>query len=190
MRGLRTAKTKYVLCTHCSGANEVARRAMSVFCVHCRKRLILENYTIKTYQALKGYSTCGDVVVEKSGRVAAPIQAHTLTVKGIMEGNVETRGRVEITSTGSLVGDVSAPALCVKKGAKLLGLCRIRPLPPAAPETGTTGQSQQRRPPPASATADSRKNPRPKADEGKHTSPGVIKPIRTTRRRTRTLSGM
>ena len=102
MRGLRTAKTREVTCTHCGGRNEVAQRAMSVFCAHCRKRLILEDYDIKSYQAVAGYATCGDVVVQKKGRVSAPIKATNLTVKGVVQGEVRVRGRVDIASTGSI----------------------------------------------------------------------------------------
>ncbi|GJM25729.1 MAG: hypothetical protein DHS20C16_21440 [Phycisphaerae bacterium] len=127
MNGLRKAKTKIVNCTHCGGANEVAARAMSVFCAHCRKRLILENYIIKSYQAVKGYATCGDVSVEKRGRVAAPIQSNSLTVKGKVNGKVEARGKVEVTSTGSLEGSLKATSLIVVQGAQFDGYCEIRP---------------------------------------------------------------
>ena len=60
-----------MLCTHCGRDNEVAARAMSVFCVHCSKRLILEDYSVKSFQAIKSYSTCGNIVVEKNGRVVS-----------------------------------------------------------------------------------------------------------------------
>jgi cytoskeletal protein CcmA (bactofilin family) len=95
---------------------------MSVFCAHCRKRLILEDYNIKSYQAVAGYATCGDVIVHKQGRVAAPIQA----------GKVRVRGRVEIAATGTLTGSVSAPSITVSDGARLEAYCEIRPEPPAS----------------------------------------------------------
>ena len=129
MRGLGTAKTKRVWCTHCGKPSEVARRAMSVFCAHCHQRLLLEDLVIKSYQALKSYATCGEVVVEKNGRVIASIQSTSLTVKGAVKGKVEIRGPVEIASTGSLVGDVAAPSLVVRRGAQVTGYCEIRPLP-------------------------------------------------------------
>jgi hypothetical protein len=101
---------------------------MSVFCAHCRKRLILQNYVIKGYQAVKDYATCGDIVVEKRGRITAPVQVTNLTVKGTVQGRVEARGRVEVTKTGALYGDIVALALRADKGAKLAGFCRIGPL--------------------------------------------------------------
>lgn len=129
MRGLGTAKTREVVCTHCGGRNEVARRAMSVFCAHCRKRLILEDYNIKSYQAVAGYATCGDVIVHKQGRVAAPIQANNLTVKGTVQGNVRVRGHVEIEPNGVLTGKVTAPSITVSDGARLDAFMEIRPEP-------------------------------------------------------------
>lgn len=129
MRRLGTAKTRHVLCTHCGGPNEVAAKAMSVFCTHCRKRLILENYVVKSYQGLKGYATCGDVLVEKTGRISARIQSGNLTIKGMVQGSVEARGRVEVSGSGRLVGDVFAYALAVGPGASIDAHCRIVPKP-------------------------------------------------------------
>lgn len=148
MRGLGTAKTKEVVCTHCGGRNEVARRAMSVFCAHCQKRLILEDYNIKSYQAVAGYATCGDVIVHKQGRVAAPIQAANLTVMGVVQGAVRVRGRVEIAPTGTLTGRVSAPSITVSDGARLEAYCEIRPEPPAenVKPAGVIGETTSEQP--------------------------------------------
>ncbi len=132
MRGSGTTKTRQVICTYCSGCNEVGLRAMSVFCAHCRKRIILEDYNIKTFQAVAGYATCGDVIVHKKGLVTAPIRATNLVVKGVVKGDVTVRGRVEISATGSLMGRVCAPSLRVDDGASLDGFCEIRPLPVTA----------------------------------------------------------
>ena len=55
---------------------------MSVFCPHCKQRLILEDFKIKSYYAVRDFSTCGDIVVEKKGHVVAPIKVSNLTVKG------------------------------------------------------------------------------------------------------------
>ncbi len=127
MARLRTAKTRDVVCIYCGNHNEVAQRAMSIFCAHCHKRLILEDYIIKTFQGLKGYSTCGNVTVEKKGQVSAFVQAKNLDVKGSVKGNVEVLGKIDVASTGVLVGDVAAPALEVHEGATFKGFCRIGP---------------------------------------------------------------
>lgn len=117
--------TRCVLCTHCNGENLVAHRAMSIFCKHCRKRLILENYRINTYHAVRLFATCGDIVVEKRGHVSAPIRVQNLKVQGKVKGSVKARGRVEIGGTGELRGDITAPLLVVEGGGLIRGYCCI-----------------------------------------------------------------
>ena len=56
---------KRVICTHCEQPSEVARRAMSIFCPHCKKRLILEDFKITSYYAVREFFTCGDILVER-----------------------------------------------------------------------------------------------------------------------------
>lgn len=121
------AAVKRVICTHCEKGCEVGRRAMSVFCPHCRKRLILEDFRITGYHGVREFATCGDVVVERGGNVAAFIKVGSLTVKGTVRGDVISRGRVKIHRTGWLQGDIQAPVLCVEGGARLSGFLRIGP---------------------------------------------------------------
>jgi hypothetical protein len=150
---------------------------MSIFCVHCNKRLILEDLVIKSYQALKSYVTCGDVLVEKSGRVHATIQANDLTVHGVVEGEVQARGRVEIAASGSLVGAVRAPALRVADGARLVGYCEIRPAPPAdvvAAEPAPAAAAVDRRPPAVKANPARKPAPLPEA------APAEVEPAPST----------
>lgn len=98
---------------------------MSVFCPHCHKRLILEDYKIKTYYAVREFFTCGDIVVEKKGHVVAPVRAGTLTVKGKVQGSVMSQGTVNIARTGSFKGDIDAPTLHIESGAIIDGFLRI-----------------------------------------------------------------
>lgn len=121
----RPEAAKQVVCTHCEQACEVGRRAMSVFCPHCRKRLILEDFKITGYYGVREFATCGDVVVERNGSVAAFIKVGSLIVKGQVRGNVIARERVKIHKTGWLQGNVQAPVLRVESGAKLNGFLRI-----------------------------------------------------------------
>ncbi|MHC4235673.1 MAG: bactofilin family protein [Planctomycetota bacterium] len=118
---------KRVRCTHCTGEAEVADKAMSVFCPHCRKRLILESFQIKSYTAVREFATCGSVVVEKRGMVAARVQVENLLVKGRVQGEVHARGKVEVAKTGEVRGDICAPRLVVRNGATIKGFCRIGP---------------------------------------------------------------
>ncbi len=116
-----------VQCTQCGQESEVAKRAMSVFCPHCKERVILENYTVKSYHASRLFATCGDIIVEKSGIVSAIIRVQNLTIKGQVQGHVEARGSVHIAKTGKVRGDIQAPRLSVADGAVINGFIRITP---------------------------------------------------------------
>jgi cytoskeletal protein CcmA (bactofilin family) len=97
---------------------------MSVFCPHCKKRLILEDFKIRSYYAVRDFSTCGDIVVERNGHVVAPIKVENLTVKGKVQGHVTARGKVSIYKTGWFKGEIEAARLHVEGGAVLNGyLC-------------------------------------------------------------------
>ena len=118
---------KKVLCTHCQQENEVAQRAMSVFCIHCHKRLIIQDFSIKSYHAVHEFATCGDIVVEKRGHVVAPVKVGNLTVKGKLQGNVVARGCVKVHRTAWLKGNIRALALRVDSGAQIEGHLEIGP---------------------------------------------------------------
>ena len=121
----RGTAVKKIACTHCGGTSDVAPRAMSIFCPHCRKRLILEDFKIDSYYAVRDFSTCGDIIVEKKGHVVAPIKVGNLTVKGKVQGHVTARGEVNITKTGWFKGDIEAVSLHIENGAVLDGFVRI-----------------------------------------------------------------
>ncbi len=114
-----------VVCTHCQIECEVAKRAMSIFCPHCRKRLIIEDYAIKNYTSVRELVTCGDVVVEQRGHVRARIKVCNLIVKGKIQGDVTARGSVKIGKTGHLIGDLEATVLEIEGGAVLEDFLRI-----------------------------------------------------------------
>lgn len=117
--------SKQVACTHCNGICKVSRKAMSIFCPHCRKRLILEDYHIKSYMSVRELVTCGDVTVEKKGHVRATIRARNLTVRGKVHGDVTAHGLVKIGKTGLFIGELQAPSLHIDGGAVLDGFIRI-----------------------------------------------------------------
>ncbi|HUW84618.1 MAG TPA: polymer-forming cytoskeletal protein [Phycisphaerae bacterium] len=100
---------------------------MSMFCPNCRKRVILENFKIDTYHAVRLFATCGDVTVTKKGHVSAPVKVGSITIDGTLRGSVQARDKIEIGKTGKLTGDIIARRLVVKDGGMLVGRCRIEP---------------------------------------------------------------
>lgn len=116
---------KHVTCTHCGNEVQVPKRAMSTSCPHCNKRLIIEDFKVDSYYAVRDFSTSGDIVVEKKGHVVAPIKASNLTVKGRVQGAVVALGEVKLTKTGYLKGEIAARSLCVEQGGVLDAYLRI-----------------------------------------------------------------
>jgi len=130
------ANTRRIVCIHCGGDNDVGVKAMSVFCKQCSRRLVVEDFQIKGFHASRSFDTCGNVVVEKRGQLAAFVRAQNLVVKGKVKGDVEVRGRVEITRTGEVQGNVTTPCLVVENGGMLDGELRVgtpfgNPRPPS-----------------------------------------------------------
>jgi len=120
---------KQVICTHCAQPSEVGHKAMSVFCPHCRKRLILEDLKVTSYHAVREFTTCGDIVVEKRGHIAAAVKASFVTIKGKIHGNVCARSGVRLHKTASLQGDIETPVLVIESGATINGFVRIGCVP-------------------------------------------------------------
>lgn len=63
----------------------------------------------------------GDVVVGDKAIVKAVIKAQNVTVAGRVEGNINVSGRLELVSTGKLIGDMSADTFVVAEGALFQG---------------------------------------------------------------------
>lgn len=123
----KEAARKQVACTHCDGMLEVGQRAMSVFCPHCKKRLILEDFKITSYHGVREFATCGDVVIEKRGHVSAVVKVMNLTVKGKLQGNVRARGAVVLHKTARCQGDIETSSLRIDSGATINGFVRVSP---------------------------------------------------------------
>lgn len=63
----------------------------------------------------------GDLTIEQSGKVEASIETKNLAVNGKLQGNVEATDRVEVNTDGSVIGDIKAPRVLLKDGAKFKG---------------------------------------------------------------------
>ena len=77
----------------------------------------------------------GRLEVGPEARVRARIQVDELIVAGEVEGDIDVRARLQIESTGRILGDVSAPRLAVAEGGRLQGRCTtprsgVSPAPP------------------------------------------------------------
>jgi|SRR5438105_7958346 len=63
----------------------------------------------------------GDVAVENGSTVKAVIEGNNVSVQGSVTGNVTARGRLSLSGSGTLHGDVRVSKLTVEDGATLNG---------------------------------------------------------------------
>lgn len=69
----------------------------------------------------------GDVAVENGSTVKAVIEGNNISVQGTVQGGVTARGRLSLSGSGSLHGDVRVAKLTVEDGATLNGNVSMGP---------------------------------------------------------------
>jgi cytoskeletal protein CcmA (bactofilin family) len=63
----------------------------------------------------------GNLTIEAGARLTGQVRAHTVTVGGELQGNIEAAARVELLETGIVAGDVKAGSLTVAAGSRMRG---------------------------------------------------------------------
>ena len=112
-----------VECYHCGRALEVGQSTMSTSCPGCHKPVIVEDVVVRSYKAVTTIETCGKLIVGKRGVCVA---ARRIVAHGGMEveGKVTcpsavSAGRVALGPKSEWKGDLRAPVLEMKEGAKI-----------------------------------------------------------------------
>jgi len=59
--------------------------------------------------------------LEESGVIKADISVKNAVISGVLVGNIEATESVEITEIGQMVGDITAPRVVIRDGAKFRG---------------------------------------------------------------------
>jgi cytoskeletal protein CcmA (bactofilin family) len=67
----------------------------------------------------------GDILVGEKGKIKGDIKVENIMVAGAIDGNVQARGRFEITSTGIVYGDVTSSIMTIEEGAILEGTSKM-----------------------------------------------------------------
>jgi cytoskeletal protein CcmA (bactofilin family) len=67
----------------------------------------------------------GLLLIDEQAQVEADIKAGRVIIRGSVKGNVTAATRVEITLTGSLEGNVSAPEISMETGCLFNGKCTM-----------------------------------------------------------------
>lgn len=68
----------------------------------------------------------GNVVVTESGMVDGNIVARDVVIGGIVRGDVEGAGRLEVLSTGQLIGDITVASFMIDEGGIFEGISRLQ----------------------------------------------------------------
>ncbi len=81
-------------------------------------------------------TTAGDVLVEKTAAVKGNVAANSITVLGMIKGNIAARERLELKGAAKVSGDIKAKRLVVEEGVSLVGKAEIVAGEGAAGEIG------------------------------------------------------
>ena len=71
----------------------------------------------------------GTLIVGETAVVKGKIGVNTLIINGQVEGEVCVQGKVEIHSTGKLLGDLSTPLITIAEGGIFEGHCKMEGQP-------------------------------------------------------------
>jgi len=71
--------------------------------------------------------TKSDLVVGENGEVEGKVKAKNITVAGILKGELEATGKLELIPTATVQGEVKMSLLVVEEGAVFQGNCQQLP---------------------------------------------------------------
>ena len=74
------------------------------------------------------------LIVGENGKIEAEIKVGYIVVNGEIKGNIQAKEKVEINSTGRVIGSVITPKLVVEEGAYLETSCQTSDELPPPPE--------------------------------------------------------
>jgi DNA-directed RNA polymerase subunit RPC12/RpoP len=119
---MATAAPRSVLCYHCRRRFDVGAKTMSVPCPHCHKPLIVEDVVVRGYKPVKNFYTCGKLIVRKGGRIVATTIEAQLGIEchGALAADTVSGGPVVLGTQAEWKGNLRAPSLAVRAGAKVL----------------------------------------------------------------------
>ncbi|QOI99416.1 MAG: polymer-forming cytoskeletal protein [Phycisphaeraceae bacterium] len=69
----------------------------------------------------------GEIHIADGASCKASIEAKSVMVEGIVEGDVMARERLSLTAKAKVRGDIVAAALVVAEGASFVGQCKVGP---------------------------------------------------------------
>lgn len=77
--------------------------------------------------SIEGKINCkGDLILAEGGILRSDINADNIVIAGDFKGNMDIKGKLEIKSTGKVVGDINILQLSVEEGGRLDGKCNMK----------------------------------------------------------------
>lgn len=70
--------------------------------------------------------TPAELIIGEEGKVEADIDAGSLVIAGVLTGNANVRGLLEIKQGGTLRGDLQADKVIMEEGASFDGRCTMK----------------------------------------------------------------
>ena len=71
---------------------------------------------------VKGKLDCSaSVLVAQGGRVDAELRAETITIAGVVKGDIHASQKIELTPTAEVEGDITSPRILIREGATFEG---------------------------------------------------------------------
>jgi cytoskeletal protein CcmA (bactofilin family) len=84
------------------------------------------------------------LIIGENGKVEADIKIGYIVINGEIKGSIQATEKVEINSTGRVIGSVASPKLIVEEGAYLETSCQTsEELPPPEPEEEFEKQEEE-----------------------------------------------
>ncbi len=74
---------------------------------------------------VEGELVADRIVIHEGGVVNATVDGDTVVVAGTVKGDIHAHSELEILSSGAVDGSVTAPAITVRRGARVEGRCTI-----------------------------------------------------------------
>jgi cytoskeletal protein CcmA (bactofilin family) len=83
----------------------------------------------------------GDVILGEGAYIEAKVSGRNVLIAGELRGQVEASGKMELTLTGKLLGNLLAAKMYVEEGAVFQGECKT--FAEAAPDIEVRGEDQE-----------------------------------------------
>ena len=90
------------------------------------KGILTFDGTVRIDGKLEGEILTKDtLIIGETAAVNAEINVHTIVISGVVRGNINSTGKVEIHRPGKLFGNIKTPSLYIEEGVIFEGNCAM-----------------------------------------------------------------